>query len=46
LIGKRLDEIGGNELMKWAYGRVQKKAGVVPASHLEYAWQDVGQWQL
>ena len=46
MIGKRLDEIGGNELMKWAYWRVQKKAGVVPASHLEYAWQDVGHWQL
>ena len=45
MIGKRLDEIGGNELMKWAYARVNKKAGKVPASHLEYAWQEIGHWQ-
>ena len=46
LIGKKLDEIGGNNLMKWAYARVQKKAGKTPASHLEYAWTDVGHWEL
>lgn len=45
LIGKRLDEIGGNELMRWAYARVHKKAGKVPASHLEYAWYEIGHWQ-
>lgn len=44
-IGKRLDEIGGNRLMQWAYGRVKKKAGKISASHLEYAWTDVGQWE-
>lgn len=44
-IGKRLDEIGGNKLMQWAYGRVRKKAGKVAAAHLEYAWTDVGQWE-
>ena len=44
-IGKRLDEIGGNKLMQMAYGRVRKKAGKVAASHLEYAWTDVGHWQ-
>jgi len=45
MIGKRLDEIGGNELMQWAYAKVRKKAGKIPASHLEYTWQDVGHWQ-
>ena len=44
-IGKRLDEIGGNKLMQWAYSRVQKKAGKVASSHLEYAWYEVGHWQ-
>lgn len=44
-IGKRLNEIGGSNLMSWAFTRVRKKAGKVPASHLEYAWNDIGGWQ-
>ena len=44
-IGKRLNEIGGNELMSWAFAMVRKKAGKLPASHLEYAWNDIGDWQ-
>ncbi|MHC1740342.1 MAG: hypothetical protein AB9897_04445 [Anaerolineaceae bacterium] len=44
-IGKRLSEIGGLKLMTWAFEKVQKKAGKVPASHLEYAWESVGEWQ-
>jgi hypothetical protein len=43
-IGKRLSEIGGLKLMNYAYGRVKKKAGKVQASHLEYAWESVGEW--
>ncbi len=43
-IGLRLSEIGGMPLMAWAFDRVRKKAGKVPASHLEYAWQEVGEW--
>ena len=43
-IGKRLSEIGGLKLMNHAYGLVRKKAGKVPASHLEYAWDSVGEW--
>lgn len=43
-IGKRLSDIGGLKLMTWAYERVKKKAGKVPASHLEYAWESVGEW--
>jgi len=44
-IGKRLHELGGSVLMNWAFARVRKKAGKVPASHLEYAWNDIGDWQ-
>lgn len=44
-IGKRLDEIGGYALMQYAFDRVRKKAGKVPASHLEYAWDEVGSWK-
>ncbi len=43
-IGKRLSEIGGLKLMNYAYDRVKKKAGKIPASHLEYAWESVGEW--
>jgi hypothetical protein len=43
-IGKRLSEIGGMPLMGWVFEKVRKKAGKIPASHLEYAWQDVGEW--
>lgn len=44
-IGKRLSEIGGLRLMRWAFEQVRKKAGKVPASHLEYAWEGVGEWE-
>lgn len=43
-IGKRLSDIGGLKLMNYAFDRVKKKAGKVPASHLEYAWESVGEW--
>jgi hypothetical protein len=43
-IGKRLSEIGGLRLMNWAFEKVRRKAGKVPASHLEYAWESVGEW--
>lgn len=43
-IGKRLSELGGLPLMNFAFEKVRKKAGKIPASHLEYAWQDVGEW--
>jgi hypothetical protein len=43
-IGKRLSEIGGLKLMTFAFDKVKKKAGKTAASHLEYAWEDVGEW--
>jgi hypothetical protein len=44
-IGKKFSEIGGNDLLSWAFEKVRKKAGKVAASHLEYAWSDIGGWQ-
>lgn len=44
-IGDRLYKIGGINLMVWAFERIRKKAGKVLASHLEYAWVDVGEWR-
>jgi hypothetical protein len=44
-IGSRFFEIGRKELMSWAYRQVRKQAGKTPASHLEYAWKDIGDWQ-
>jgi hypothetical protein len=43
-IGLRLSEIGGLRLMNYAFEKVKQKAGKVPASHLEYAWESVGEW--
>lgn len=44
-IGARLQQVGGNDLMSWAYRKVRKEAGKPLASHLEYAWKDIGDWQ-
>lgn len=43
-IGLRLSELGGLRLMNHAFSKVKQKAGKVPASHLEYAWESVGEW--
>jgi hypothetical protein len=43
-IGKRLEEIGGFDLMEAAYNRVRKKLGANMATHLEYAWAEIGRW--
>jgi len=44
-IGRRLNEIGDLELMKWMHRKVQKKLSKNKAEHLEYAWDGVGPWQ-
>ena len=44
-IGTQLQQVGGNDLMSWAYRKVRKQAGKILASHLEYAWKDIGDWQ-
>jgi hypothetical protein len=43
-IGKRLNEIGGFNLMEAVYFRMKKKVGKVTGSHLEYCWQGIGKW--
>jgi hypothetical protein len=44
-IGKRLDEIGGLELMDWIRFKVKRKLKAQLASHLDYAWDGVGKWK-
>ena len=43
-IGKRLDEIGGVELMRFANRAVRRKLGKNLSWHLEAAWKDIGEW--
>ncbi len=43
-IGKRLDELGGLQLMEYVHKKVQKKLDLTLASHLEYAWAGIGNW--
>ncbi len=43
-IGSRLNEIGGLPMMEYAFRQVRRKAGKVLASHLEYAWAEIGKW--
>lgn len=44
-IGKRLDEIGGLDLMLYAQKKVKRKLGKDLSAHLEYAWVEVGSWK-
>jgi hypothetical protein len=44
-IGKRLNDVGGMALMQMARGRVRKKLGANLASHLDYAWNEIGDWK-
>lgn len=43
-IGARLNELGGEPLMDWAHRRVKSKLKEPLASHLSYAWTDIGTW--
>ncbi len=40
-IGKRLNQIGGIELMEYVNKKVRKKAGKELGAHLEYCWIDI-----
>jgi hypothetical protein len=44
-IGRRLNEIGGLELMQHARERVRRKLKMTLASHLDYAWAEIGKWK-
>lgn len=43
-IGVRLNELGGDALMEWVHRRVRAKLKEPLASHLSYAWTDIGDW--
>jgi len=43
-IGTRLFDVGGEPLMEWAHRRVKSKLKEPLASHLSYAWTDIGHW--
>ncbi len=43
-IGKRLNEIGGQKLMEYSLRKVRKNLGKTIFAHLEYAWDEIGQW--
>lgn len=44
-IGQRINEIGGIELMQAVRTYVKRKLKPVLAEHLDYCWQDIGDWQ-
>lgn len=44
-IGQQINEIGGLELMWAARSHVKRKLTPVMAEHLDYCWQDIGEWQ-
>ncbi len=43
-IGKRLNEIGGSPLMVFTLHKIKKKLGKEIYAHLEFAWDEIGQW--
>lgn len=44
-IGRRLQEMGGLTLMEWVRFKVKRKLKEQIASHLDYAWDRVGDWR-
>ena len=44
-IGQRLHQMGGLELMQAGRAHIQRKLKSVMAEHLDYCWQDIGEWQ-
>lgn len=45
-IGKRLYQIGGDKLMEFTLFKVRKTLGKDIYSHLEFAWDEIGQWVI
>lgn len=44
-IGEQLNQIGGLELMYAARWHVKRKLKPILAEHLDYCWQDIGDWK-
>ena len=45
-IGARLHELGGFDLMFYARKKLRKPLGETLVSHLDYAWTEIGKWNL
>jgi hypothetical protein len=43
-IGVRFNEIGGLALMQAARARIKRKLDPVMAEHLDYCWNQIGDW--
>jgi hypothetical protein len=43
-IGQRLFDLGGFELMEYMLKKIRKRLNPNLASHLSYAWADIGGW--
>ena len=44
-IARRLHDMGGLPLMDWVRFKVKRKLKAQLASHLDYAWDGVGDWK-
>lgn len=44
MIGRRFHELGGIGLMRWVHEKIRRKNRNM-AEHLEYAWDEVGNWK-
>lgn len=44
-IGKRLNELGGVDLMISIRQRIQRKLKATLAEHLDHCWKGVGEWK-
>jgi hypothetical protein len=43
-IGKRLNELGGIDLMEYVQKKVRKHLNQAMSEHLGYAWGEIGKW--
>lgn len=43
-IGRRLLELGGDPLMEYTLRQIKKNLGRSLLNHLEYSWEELGQW--
>jgi hypothetical protein len=44
-IGRQLYSIGGMPLMEWVHKKIKRRLKAQIASHLEYAWDGIGEWK-
>ena len=44
-IGRELNKIGGMPLMEWVHKKIKRRLKAQIASHLEYAWDGIGDWK-